>query len=150
MDKKTKPMAERIGFDIVGSRGDTDMRIYTDGDNVAWTITKKGSTEGTVGFVPRCLFLLAARTLAERCESEAHSDSWDTDSALFHAASENLVQPIVQAMGWPFGSDPWDEEDPISDLDNGTRFGFDGQISSTSIDGPPAALRDVLGEDNAR
>ena len=149
-----KPMAERVEFEIIGQRGGCEWRIWTDGDLVQWRTSHDGDgrhggemIEGRP--LPRALFILAAKVLAERCESEAHGDGWDLDSKLLHAAGENMVQPIVQAMGWPHGHDPWDAEtDAVGDLDDGTRFGFEGQASATSLDKPPECLKG-MGEEIA-
>ena len=143
-----KPMAERVEFEIVAHRDGTEYRIWTDGISVMFRLSGKDDEDpyygrgGVERAMPRRLFILAARVLAERCESEAHGDGWDLDSKLLHAAGENMVQPIVQAMAWPHGSDPWDAEtDAVGDLDDGTRFGFEGQASATSLDKPPECLK---------
>jgi hypothetical protein len=128
-------MAERVEFEIVGQRNGCEYRIWTDGDLVQWRTSHDGdgrhggeTIEGRA--LPRALFILAAKVLAERCESEAHGDEW------------NMVQPIVQAMAWPHGHDPWDAEtDAVGDLDDGTRFGFEGQACATALDSPPECLK---------
>jgi len=61
--------------------------------------------------------------------------------ALIEAARNNLLQPVVQAMAWPCGMNPDDE----SDLHDATLFGFDFSVSTTSLDGPPKALKELDG-----
>ena len=142
-----KAMAERVEFDVIAARGEREFRIWTSGDIVNWK-EHEGEKVFGVGAIPRPLFLLASRVLAERCESEAHGDDWDTiSSELLAAASENMEQPVVQAMAWPHGSDPWDNNrDAVEEVSDGKDFGFDYSAVATSLDTPPNVLKPPSGD----
>ena len=129
--QSTEILADRVRFDIIGkTESGHELRVWTDGDRIAWQ-----DDEGRSGYMPACLFRLAAHQLAHYCEDTAMGDPQDDRHDDFlNCWSDSVSQPVDLAMAHPYWAQPDHEA-------NHLRFGFSAIASNMAMDVQPDGLK---------